>query len=129
MRLDPAEAAERPGEDEEEVRADDFKAAAAQQGARLGEGEGDGVLVELAAAHHVARRRVPGVVLPEGQQAAGPERVEDVAHRVAALGGRDVVEDVVGDGHVNLLRGPVLAEQHEARAVFVVQMPRHVERL
>src|SRR5260221_10270858 len=72
--LQRAEPAQRVREDEGEVGEQDGEAGLAQQAAGVLRPEHLRVAVEGDAAHDETRARIPGVVLPEGEQPAGAQR-------------------------------------------------------
>ena len=66
-----AKGRELAGENEQEIGAENLEAGGAEQAAGGGSRERDGVAVEGDAVHDHARAGVPGIVFPEGEEAAG----------------------------------------------------------
>ena len=69
----------------------------------------DGVRIEGHLAHHVTRGRVPGIVLPECEQASGAKSIEHEAHCFGAIGADPGVIVVSGDSAFDSLEDLVAA--------------------
>ncbi len=100
--FDLPQAAQRMRKDKPEIRAQNLKAALAQKSAGLGRRQEDGVAVELATRHHVARGQAPRAILPKGKKPSRAQRPLNQGKRFCTLRRRDVVEHPVAVGQVHL---------------------------
>lgn len=103
--LQRAKRGEKTGEEEKELGPQHLEAVGTEQAARLAGPHEDGVGVERHPRHRVAGAGIPGIVLEEGEDPPGPEVGQDHPDGLVPLVRRDVVEDPVAEGEIDVAEG------------------------
>ena len=85
------------------------------------------VAIERDAAHHQPGARIPGIVLPETEDAALGQRAMHIGEGVEALAGLDVMKDPVAIRDVELSRRRKVAHGAEPQPRIDVRPARDVE--